>query len=62
MWIGRFGSFDEYKRYMKVRLALGKAYGAMGTKASVALQMEEYIEMARLDRDDLRSSTPSSQV
>jgi hypothetical protein len=46
---------------MKARLALGKAYCAMETKTSVALQMEEYVEMVRLDRDDfaqLRSVIP----
>ncbi|CEL10646.1 hypothetical protein ASPCAL13762 [Aspergillus calidoustus] len=41
---------DVWELY-EARLALGKAYGAMGTKASVTLQMEEYVEMVRLDRD-----------
>jgi hypothetical protein len=41
---------DVWELY-EARLALGKAYGGMGTKAPVTLQMEEYVEMVRLDRD-----------
>ncbi|KAL3483625.1 hypothetical protein BJX62DRAFT_244710 [Aspergillus germanicus] len=33
-------------------ICVGEGLWRMGTKASVALQMEEYVEMVRLDRDD----------
>jgi hypothetical protein len=62
MWIGPFDSFDEYKTYMNARLALRKAYGAMETKTSVALQRRSTLRWPGCIGTTLRSSTPSFQA